>query len=561
MYTVNAAKYSLEITENHISVIIDGVAFAVLNVSSGVNSLDENYEPVADFDEKVPALVSVTEDGAEKTFVWKTKSNLWDEKTYTLICDPLRFRYFVSVKGSGKVDSVNYFNGAVGEKAENSYYEFQDGFFPCVSYYNKEDYYFKASVGCHRWGVFMIPPMFCYAFRCEGLSRRLGLGLVAERGEHNFHSFDYNTFGGTFNLSVEQHGHTNVCGQWTAPSIIGYGAEDEFDVCRKYSEYYVTCGIAKPRKAHIPPKFWHGPMACGWIEQFARDDVPYSAVDRSREPLYREYLDRLHKAGLYPRCLIIDDKWQKEYATDFVDTEKWSDLRAFTDEQHANGIHTLLWFKIFDPEGLTEGVIDADMSGGEIDPPAKKIDPSHPAFLKILDDALYRMISSDEGCYNCDGIKIDYAFMNPIGRKFETYSGKYGAELLYDYMEHIYNTVKKIKPEAIINASACHPYFAHMLDHARLHDYDGGNRFCREDLAMRAKMFRIAAPLALIDTDNGGYTSHRDTMRCMTEQMETGIPDIYGVSPFGKFSFTDEDLAAIAKIWREYTARIDAMYE
>lgn len=561
MYTYKSAKYALEINEHRVGMIIDGCTVAEFDMGTAVNTLNDNFEPVNDADEGLPVLKNVKEEGFTKTFTWTAKSNLWDEKVYTLVCDPLRFKYTVTVKGNGKVDGVEYFKGPKADGARLSEYEFQDGFNPTLSLFDKEDYYFKASLGCHRWSCLMVPPMFCYAFRTEGLARRLGIGLVAEKGEHNFQCFDFKCQGGIW-FTTDQHGHTEVNGEWTAPAIIGYAAEDEFDACEKYSKYYYTSGIAEPRKKAVPPKFWYGPMACGWIEQFARDDVPYGAMGRSRESVYRDYLDRLHKAGLYPRCLIIDDKWQSEYAVDVADPEKWPDLRAFVDEQHENGIHTMLWFKVFDPEGLSDdGCVFADMFDAELDPPARKIDPSSPAFLKVLDDALYRIFSSDEGCYDCDGIKIDYAFMNPIGRKFKTYSGKYGVELLYDYMEHIYTVAKKIKPHAIINASACHPYFAHMVDQARLHDYNGNNRFCREDLMFRAKMYSIATPDSIVDTDNGGYNTKRDTMRCMLEQSEYGVPDIYGVSPFPKMAFTDEDFAALSQVWKEYTDRIDAMYE
>ena len=558
MFTYKAAKYSLEVRDHRVSVIIDGCAFAELDMSSAVNSLDANFEPVADHDSFPPVFESVKEDGHITTFTWKTKSNLWEEKTYKLVCDPMRFTYSVAVKGKGKVDGVQYFIGTSKDGYRRSGYEFQDGFTPCLSLYNNEDFYFKASVGCHRWSVLMVPPMFCYAFRAEGISRRLGLGLVAEKGEHNFQSFDYKVHGG-FWLETDQHGHTEVDGEWEAPRIIGYGAEDEFDVCKKYSKYYFSSGIAQMRDNAVPPKFWHGPMACGWIEQGARGDLGNGMLGAC-EQLYREYLDRLHNAGLYPRCLIIDDKWQTKYATDYVDTNKWPDLRKFVDEQHEKGVHTMLWFKVFDPEGLEAGYVDADMAGGPLDPPKRKIDPSDPAFLEVLENALHRIFSSDEGCYDCDGIKIDYAFMNPVGRKFKTYSGKYGVELLYDYMDFIRKTAKKYKPHAIINASACHPYFAHLVDQARLHDYDGNNRFCREDLMFRAKMYNIALPGALVDTDNGGYNTSRDTMRCMLEQDEYGVPDIYCISPIGRFAFSDDDLAALSQVWKEYTDRVDALY-
>ncbi len=561
MYTVKKLAYELEIDGGVINVILDGCTVAGLDVRSGVNQTGDDLRPIRDEEPDIPTLVSAETVNGNPFFTWKNKSSLWEEKTYTLECTPLRFIYKVSVKGKGKVDGIDYFTGNAAEGDHGSEYEFQWGFNPCISWYNEEDYYFKASQKCYRWSVLMVPPMFCYAFRCEGLARQLGLGLVAERGEHNFNSFTYNPIQGggwhtTFCLSTDQDGHTEVDGEWTAPYIVGYGGDDEFDVMKKYSEYYFASGIAKVKKQEIPPKFWHGPIACGWIEQFARSyDLHIGAMDLACEKVYEDYLERLHNAGLYPRCLIIDDKWQTNYAIDIANPDKFADLRAFVDRRHAEGIHTMMWFKIFDPDGLDcdEACVTTERSG-------KRIDVSHPYFLKVLDDALYRIFSSDEGCYDCDGIKIDYAFQIPIGREMKTYSGKYGVELLYEFMEHIYTTVKKIKPYAIVNCSPCHPYFAHICDHGRLHDYDAKNRFCGEDLEFRAKMYRIAMPGTLLDTDNAGYNTHRDTMRWMLKQPQTGIPDIYCVSPLPKFGFREEELAALSTVWKEYTDRIDRMY-
>lgn len=561
MYNVKKLAYELEIDGGIINVILDGCTVAGLDVRSGVNQTGDDLKPILDEEPDIPVLVSAETVNGNPFFTWKNKSSLWEEKTYTLECTPLRFIYKVSVKGKGRVDGIDYFTGNAAEGDHGSEYEFQWGFNPCLSWYNEEDYYFKASQKCYRWSVLMVPPMFCYAFRCEGLARQLGLGLVAERGEHNFNSFTYNPIQGggwhtTFCLSTDQDGHTAVDGEWTAPYIVGYGGDDEFDVMKKYSEYYFASGIAKVKKQEIPPKFWHGPIACGWIEQFARSyDLHVSALDLSCEKVYEDYVERLHNAGLYPRCLIIDDKWQTHYARDIVNPNKFADLRAFVDRRHAEGIHTMMWFKVFDPDGLDcdDACVTTERSG-------KRIDVSHPTFLKVLDDALYRIFSSDEGCYDCDGIKIDYAFQIPIGREMKTYSGKYGVELLYEFMEHIYTTVKKIKPYAIINCSPCHPYFAHICDQGRLHDYDPKNRFCGEDLEFRAKMYRIAMPGTLLDTDNAGYNTHRDTMRWMLKQPQTGIPDIYCITPLPKFGFRDEELAALSAVWKEYTDRVDRMY-
>ena len=111
MYTYKGAKYSLEIDGSRAGVILDGCTVAELDIATGVDTLDENYETADDADTCLPVLESVKEDGHTVTFRWTSKSNLWEEKIYTLVCDPLRFKYSVTVKGKGKVDGVLYFSG------------------------------------------------------------------------------------------------------------------------------------------------------------------------------------------------------------------------------------------------------------------------------------------------------------------------------------------------------------------------------------------------------------------------------------------------------------------
>ena len=289
MVNIRTNAYELAVENAKIGVILDGTMIARLDVRSAVHQTNDANETVKDVEKDIPTLLSCEKNGAVTTFVWKNRSSLWDEKTYTLTCDPLRFTYKVTVKGHGRVDGVEYFTGDVTEHGHGSDYEFSHGFTPCISWYNKEDYYFKASEPCHRWSVLMVPPMFCYSFRCERMTRQLMLGLVAQRGEHNFHSFDYTPTSSLwkygFYLSTDQHGHTVVDGQWEAPAIIGTGAEDEFEAMKKYSAYYFSSGIAKTKKAAVPPKFWHGPIACGWIEQMAHPEIPIAMMDLARESL------------------------------------------------------------------------------------------------------------------------------------------------------------------------------------------------------------------------------------------------------------------------------------
>lgn len=111
--------------------------------------------------------------------------------------------------------------------------------------------------------------------------------------------------------------------------------------------------------------------------------------------------------------MIIDDKWQKEYGTLEVDPNKWTDLRGFVDEQKAKGIHVLLWFKMWDSEGLPEdmcvkGVAPVPVMANSANRPMT--DPTNPKYREFLKKAIYHLLSSDEGCCNADGFKLDFAF-------------------------------------------------------------------------------------------------------------------------------------------------------
>jgi len=558
-YRVEAANYALNIIGHEIDVLVENNVFATLDVRCALPvTTDDDEGFIPDEEPSIPALVSAELGDNEAVFVWENKSSLW-EKKYTLKCTWMHYTFAVTVKGKGRVDAVQYFTGDMTQKAHGSRYEFSEGFTPCISWYDPEDYTFKASVDCHRWSVLMVPPMFAYAFRMEGLNRRMGLGLVAERGEHNFNAFDYHVtrrgFDSRFYLETDQHGHTTVDGEWTAPYIIGLAGEDQWDVLRQYSDHYFASGIAKPVNRGPFPRFWHGPMVCGWIEQIVRAQAEgFAELDGAREELYEDMVRKMAGYDLHPTALIIDDKWMTHYATHIADPEKWPDMRAFVDRRHAEGINTMVWFKLWDADGWDEEIcLKSDK--GEV-----RIDPSHPKFLANLDEEMHRILSGDEGCYDCDGFKLDFAFFIPIGRKVHSYSGKYGVELLYDMMAYIYERAKAEKPYALVNCSPCHPYFGHICDQARLHDYEPKNRNNLEDLAMRARLFSTAMPGVLLDTDNAGFNTRRDTMRWMLMQPSIGVPDLYSLSATPSCPLTRADFAAIAQVWKEYSAKIDAQY-
>lgn len=533
--------------------VVDGCEAAGLDLRSAVNTCDAQGNVIADSEPTAPEFKGVEQRGDASIFHFEGKSELWI-KRYELICEQARFRYAVSVLGVGAVDSVNYFSGDISDEDHGSEHEFSSGFYPLTPWKPEDSYFFKPCENNVRWNVLMVPPMFCYSFSMSDISRRFALGLCAQPGEHNFNSLDYisckNGRSGGFFLCTDQHGHTHVDGKWRAPEIIGYTAFDDMDALRRYSDYYFASGLAARKPRTVQPRFWHGPLACGWIEQCLKAPAAHmSENEMCRQDFYEEYCQNLKKHDLHPTALIIDDKWQTQYATAQVDAQKWPDMRAFIDRRHADGIKTMLWFKLWDDEGWDKSLCLTDRSG------QTRVDPSHPEYIAMLKKTIRRLLSSDEGCLDADGFKLDFAFIIPIGRDVHTYSGKYGCELMYDYMKLIYDTAKAVKPDAVINCSPCHPYFANVCDQARLHDYDQRRRDCADDMIMRAQMFAIANPNTLLDTDNAGFDTHRDTMRWLLRQGEVGVPDLYALSGGG---LTDDDFEELAAYWREYSARVDA---
>lgn len=560
-YLVSCPLYGLKIERHLVSVLSEGLSMAVLDIRSAVpRTLEDDSGAAPDAEPNIPVLTDVSLDDDTAVFVWKNKSSLW-EKSYTLTCDRLRWHYAVTVKGQGRVDAVQYFSGDTSSKNHGSAYEFSRGFIPATNMKNLYNYGFSAAENFHGYSEELVPPMFCYAFKAEGSTRQLGLGLVAKRGEHNFHSFDYcvvkkgRPYPWTgFWLQTDQAGHVSVDGTWEAPAIYGFFGDDPWEIMQQYTAVYRTLGIARPLKERVFPRFWHGPILCGYIQQLIKQhEKGIHWMKLANAEFYEELLQDAKHLGLEPKMLIIDDKWQTDYACDVADPEKFPDMRSFIDKRHRDGLHTLLWFKLWDAEGA-----DPNWCTPTDQEDVVRIDPSNPEYLRMLDGSLHRLLSSDEGCYDADGMKIDFAFFNPMGRKVRTHSGKYGAELLYDYLAYIYNRSKAEKPYALMNCSPCHPYFSDVCDMARIHDYFPMNRNNREELTLRAKAYATALPEALIDTDNAGFGSRRDSMRWLLHQSHVGVPALYAVT--ATCGMTEEDFRAVAQAWREYNARVDALY-
>ena len=502
--------------------------------ANGEKDSDERYLPMMSYEQK-------TEEG-KTIHIWRTHSNLWTKKEYVLETTENAARFFVRVEGRGKVDALRFFGC-------HARYEAAEYLLPVANHADSSrNLRMITEPGVIELGYFT-PPCYVYPFHMAGCAGWLGVGLAARAGQYNFHQFLYqNENQNRCGFEVPLYGQTTVDGAWESQSLLFVTGEDAYDVVRAYARWHYDAGWCAKKDRNHEPDWWSRPIFCGWGEQEALQRMHGGTQkDFATQKDYTRMSERLDEYGLYPGCIIIDDKWQKEYGSALPDPEKWPDLRAFADAEHRKGRRVVLWFRSWYPEGLSqEECIEYLCTACGADPTSGK-------YRARMRETIHTLLSDEPGCYNCDGFKIDFANCMPLGKYVSCHEkGVYGVELLKRFFTMMRDFAKAAKPDVLINCSCAHPYFDEIVDQARIHDYWGTMRNTPEVMAHRAKLCKAAMEDVLIDTDAGGVGSRRDFHRWMKAQPELGIPDLYYLTAAGDVPFDEEDIALIRGVWNDY---------
>ncbi|MDF2923462.1 MAG: hypothetical protein K0R57_2376 [Paenibacillaceae bacterium] len=563
-YRIETGSYRITARSDRFEAGVGDHIFFELSVRSEVATAEGS-----DVDEELLQL-DHEQTGEGVVLVWRTRSSLWEQKAYMLDCREDRFLYKVQVTGSGKLHKLAYFSGAGRTVCKGSRYDASHYALPVAAGGGADVRVHTTAQNGELTLGYMAPPQFCFPFRMEGAPQWLGLGLAARPGAYNFDSFAYRfhaPYYGLFRMYLETDlkGYTTVNGQFETPAILGGSGGDEWEVLRHYSRWHYTeGGCANPREEgsgpvganedahpHMEPSWWSGPFFCGWGEQNSIERA--NPFVHANERAYTAMSDRLDELGLKPTVIIIDDKWQRYYGESLPDPGKWPSLRAYTDREHAKGRRVVLWFKTWNTEGL-----DADECVTLWTQPLGA-DPTNPKYRERMKRTIRLLLSDEEGCCNCDGFKIDFANCMPLGPDLRTSEpGVYGVELLKRMMALLYEAAKEVKSDALINCSACHPYFAEVADQIRLHDYYGGMRHSVDVMTHRAALFQAAMPGISMDTDGASHTHYRDTMAYMRAAPKLGVPDLYNLSSTSEAPLTRADWEEIRLIWEAYSRSLHA---
>lgn len=508
---------------------------------------------------ELPAQVAVDIDGSpdndmfEPAFriendrcTWTVRTSNWEKKEYSLSCEGPAIVLRLKVQGKGKLGKLRYFpeGGKSGKKLS---FEVSRYFVPVAlggakavpQWHNTME---SANIDLY---MYMTPPLLAFPFTGP-FSGTCAIGLAPKPGAYNIDHFrcEFASFrDGLF--STDYLGYTEVNGTYELPVLTFTSGTDEFASLAAHSDWlYQFGGCTRVDRSNVP-SWWLGPIYCGYGDQHILSPNANGATQKNYTILSR----RLDELGLKPAVIIIDAKWQDQLGAFLPDTTKWPDLRAFVDAEHAKGRKILLWLKAWDNEGLrSEECVRCYYS-------TFSADPTSPAYQKRIKETMHKLLSSDPGCFDCDGFKIDFANCMPSGKDLVTHErGIYGIELLKRMMTLLHDAAKAAKPNCLINNSCSHPYFAEVTDQCRLHDFPGQLRFLWEVREYRAKLFRTAFPGISIDTDDERSSSKEQSLNYIRRAPEIGVPVLYCLhNPF----MTDDDYREIAKIWADYSRKLD----
>lgn len=537
--------------------------------------------------EMVNSIIDVTTSTVSDIIVveCKVKSDVWQEKKIVYVCRPDKVVSTVLVKGAGqRILDIEYFKDAEGTINHTQY---QQTYIPRFDWHEPKviiDSQQNDSLSCQQW---LSPPPFAVALLDD--SEAIYCGVAPRIGAYNFMSLDYVGEGGpSFRLTYE--GHTVVDEQFEAPDlIIGFGEKSDNDAIEAYVRYMRSEGYLKKDITDKPiPDWWKEPIFCSWgqMRYDYREDHDghengtfINVTNYSTEAIHRDYMKTFEEKGIQPGTVIIDMGWAKNPPYAEPSPKRWMNMRAFIDEQHQKGIKVLLWYTPVVTQGLP---IEACMT---LEGKAVAPDPTSPVYQQILAEEIRKMLSSEEGCLNADGFKIDFtqctpsesgrftsylesfwALINEDVEKFmykplskrreliKTHGNKWGVEILKGYIELMYQAMKSVKEDAVLMTHTANPYFAEVVDILRLNDLDGECEDVLGVMTNRARISKMCSQSWLIDTDNDLMIDKKRWRDYIQLQPALGIPDTYYIKSIATSGerFDDEDYELLKSVWESY---------
>jgi Glycosyl hydrolases family 31 len=389
-------------------------------------------------------------------------------------------------------------------------------------------------------GIFAPPPLFM-AFHLN--KTWTGFGIGTRPGEYQFPALEYtgSRYAGA-SFYVDYLGYRAIDGEFTSPVLSFTFAYDPLDALASYTEWLESRGFATKATAH-DVRWHHLPVFCGWAEQTV-ESTPFGEAPNqlATQANYEKWIAVLEKRDIPFGTLVIDDKWQKNYGTFEVDTQKWPDMKGFVAAQHAKGRHVLLWVPLAQAEGLPESL--CIMAKGK----CAGADVGKPEYESYLRDRV-RSLVADIGV---DGFKEDWVDA-PSVAGLPLNSSVAGIEFVRRFQWILYTETHKAKPDAMVETQTVNALFRESSDLTRLNDIWYSSRNVPDMMRLRARIAHISGWQTL-DTDNASSTDLKEWWSYMQAQPSIGIPALYFITrtESTQESPSDAQWAALSALWHSY---------
>lgn len=504
---------------------------AVLTSPSGEHwltlSLLASFDTAGAADETVAFETRADGDTIELT----RSSSVWDRAGVTLTCgeDELELRAWI--EGKGRLTDVHLLGGRFAGGPATGFFRTGTSCTRLFSAAPADPGVLEApanseavlgangdgELGRGHW--FFTPPPLALAFRREDEDAWLGLRLEAPVEELTFVQAVHRPGDRAFHLVLEYEGHTEVDGRFDAPAVVlAPGLDSPYDAIRPAS-------AAAPREQ---ADWWSGAIFCGWGAQCHLSSTGLGpAPSHATQENYDRFLDALERRGVVPPTVVIDDKWQETYGRNRPDTEKWPDLHGWIARRHERGQHVLLWWKAWDPEGLSPELCVRRPDGVPV-----AFDPTAPGARELVAEMMRELLSPDG--LDADGLKVDFTARTPSGSSLVSAGGAWGIALLHELLRLVYDETKAAKPDALVITQTPHPAFGDVTDMVRLNDMlrlDDPGPLRPEtvvpQMRHRAAIARAALPHMLIDTDDWAVPDLATWRAYLGVKRELGVPSLY----------------------------------
>ena len=221
--------------------------------------------------------------------------------------------------------------------------------------------------------------------------------------------------------------------------------------------------------------------------------------------------------------VVLDDKWQRSFASADVNAERWPDMRGWVDKCHEKGIRVCLWWPAWSAEDITPDMAitrDGKVVCG---------DPTNPKYEALLREMFRKFFSDAPDCMNADAVKIDGLLGLPVGAGLKNMENLWGLELQRRLLTICYDAAHKAKADVCVSLFTGHPYLDDVTDMVRLADLYTWRIDTKHTSLVRFNLYRATHPNVIIDADGQmQFTIAPDYMDALRFAKDLGcVPTTY----------------------------------